>query len=282
MTSGEQRQELAAFLKAKRQGLRPGDVGLPAGVKHRRTPGLRREEVAQRAGIDASWYTKLEQGQQIRLSPKALHGIAAALTLTPAEREYLFSLARADLLPVTPSPRDTVSATLQAVLDAQGDNPAYITDARLNLLAWNQAAVDVFGAFGNFHRMPPEERNILWLIFTDNSRSLLVDWERHAKRLLAQFRDASRHFVNDPWFAPFIDKLKQASPEFTEWWTRYDVERVQETEKLVDHPAVGQLVLKQTVLQVVDDSPGLFMIVYTPGPDTDTADKLQKLAIDAR
>ena len=109
----------------------------------------------------------------------------------------------------------------------------------------------------------------------------LVDRERHAKLLLAQFRDASRHLVNDPWFGRFVERLRQRSPEFAQWWSRYDVERVQETEKVIEHPAVGQLTLRQTVLQVVDGSPALYLILYTPAPETDTAEKLQKLAIES-
>ncbi len=282
MPSDEQRRELGAFLRARREALQHEDVGLPAGVNRRRTPGLRREEAAELAGIGTSWYTRLEQGKDVQLSPRALRGVAEALRLTAAEREYVFALARGEALGVEPAPAKTVSATLQSVLDAQGPNPAYIVDGRLNVLAWNQAALDVFVVFGrSFDQMPPEERNIVWLIFTDGSRQLLVDWEEHAQRLLAQFRDASRYFVDDPWFPAFIEKLKQRSPEFEAWWSRRDVVRVQATEKVVNHPAVGHIALKQTVLQVVDDSPALYMIIYTPHPDTDAVDKLQKLAIES-
>jgi transcriptional regulator with XRE-family HTH domain len=281
MPPEEQRQELGAFLRARRAALRPEDVGLPQGVSHRRTPGLRREELAQLAGISVSWYTRLEQGKDVQLSAKAVARLAEALQLTAAQREYILTLAREDLLGVHPAPTETVSATLQNVLDAQGDNPAYLIDARLNLLAWNQAAMSVFGFAEDLAAAPAEERNLLWLIFTDDARTWLVDRERHAKLLLAQFRDASRHLVNDPWFGRFVERLEQRSPEFAEWWSRYDVERVQETEKVLEHPAVGQLVLRQTVLQVVDDSRGLYLILYTPAPETDTAEKLQKLGINA-
>jgi transcriptional regulator with XRE-family HTH domain len=281
MPSEEQRQELGAFLRARRGALQPGDVGLAQGVSHRRTPGLRREELAQLAGISVSWYTRLEQGRDVQLSAKALARLAEALQLTAAEREYLLTLAREDPLGLQAAPTETVSATLRDILDAQGDNPAYLIDARLNLLAWNQAAIGVFGFAEDLDAAPAEERNLLWLIFTDDARTRLVDWERHAKLLLAQFRDASRHLVNDPWLGWFIERLGQRSPEFAAWWSRYDVERVQETEKVVEHPAVGQLVLRQTVLQIVDNSYGLFFILYTPAPETDTAEKLQKLAINA-
>jgi hypothetical protein len=173
-----------------------------------------------------------------------------------------------------------VNATQRDVLDAQGDNPAYLIDARLNLLAWNQAASNVFGFAEDLAAAPAEERNLLWLIFTDDARTWLVDRERHAKLLLAQFRDASRHLTNDPWFGLFVERLQQCSPEFAQWWSEYDVERVQETEKVIDHPAVGRLTLRQTVLQVVDGSSGLYLILYTPALETDTAEKLQKLAIN--
>ena len=281
MPPEEQRQELGAFLRARRAALRPEDVGLPQGVNHRRTPGLRREELAQLAGISVSWYTRLEQGKDVQLSAKAVARLAEALRLTAAQREYLLALARGDLSGVQPAPPETVSVTLRDVLDAQGDNPAYLIDARLNLLEWNRAAMSVFGFAEDLAAAPEEERNLLWLIFMDDARTWLVDRERHAKLLLAQFRDASRHLVNDPSFGRFIERLQRGSPEFARWWSQYDVERAQETEKVIDHPAVGRLALRQTVLQVVSDSPGLYLILYTPAPGTDTAEKLQKLAINA-
>jgi transcriptional regulator with XRE-family HTH domain len=251
------------------------------GVNLRRTPGLRREEVAQLAGISVSWYTRLEQGKDVQLSARALAHVAGALQLTPAQAEYVVTLARGDPLGVQPARAHSVSATLQDVLDAQGDNPAYLIDAGLNLVAWNQAAIRVFGFAEDLADVPAEERNLLWLIFTDDARGWLVDWERHAKLLLAQFRDASRHVVNDPWFGRFVERLKQRSAEFADWWSRYDVERVQETEKVIEHPAVGRIALRQTVLQVVDDRQALFLILYTSAPETDAAEKLQKLAINA-
>lgn len=228
-----------------------------------------------------SWYTRLEQGKDVQLSTKAVTRLAEALQLTAAQREYLLALARGDPFGVQSAPTTTVSGTLREVLDAQGDNPAYLIDARLNLLAWNQPAVRVFGFGEELAAAPAEERNLLWLIFTENARTWLVDWERHAKLLLAQFRDASRHQVDDPWFGRFVERLTRRSPEFAQWWSRYDVERVQETEKGIEHPAVGLLSLRQTVPQVVDGSNPLYLILYTPAPETDTAEKLQKLAINA-
>jgi transcriptional regulator with XRE-family HTH domain len=280
MPALEQRHQLAAFLRARRAALRPQDVGLPQGVNRRHTPGLRREEVAQLAGISVSWYTRLEQGKDVQLSTKALAHVAGALQLTPTQREYLVTLARGDPLAGQPARAPSVGATLQDVLDAQGDNPAYLIDGALNLLAWNQAAITVFGFAEDPAAAPAEERNLLWLIFTGDARTWLVDRERHAKLLLAQFRDASRHLVNDPWFGRFVEQLTQRSQEFADWWSRYDVERVQETEKVIQHPAVGQLTLRQTVLQVVDDSRALYLILYTPASETDTAEKLQKLTIN--
>src|SRR6266545_4272860 len=247
MPSNEQRDRLGEFLRIRRGALQPEDAGLPKRANRRLTPGLRREEVAELAGISVSWYTRLEQGKDVQMSAKALHGIAAALKLSAAERDYLLALARGQTLGAespSPAPRAaTVSATLQAVLDAQGERPAYLVDPCLNLVAWNQAANDVFGAtaepFDDFADVPEPERNLLWMIFTEHS------------------------------------------PEFAEWWSHHDVERVQEIEKAIDHPKVGLVALRQTVLQLVDDSPGLFLVLYTPAPDTDTAEKLQKLAIDA-
>jgi catechol 2,3-dioxygenase-like lactoylglutathione lyase family enzyme/transcriptional regulator with XRE-family HTH domain len=230
MPSNEQHQELGCFLRTRRQALQPEDVALVAGARRRRTPGLRREEVAELAGIGVSWYTRLEQGKDVQLSPRALRGVAEALRLTPAQREYVFALARGETLGVEPAPVRTVTPTLQDILDAQGANPAYITDGRFDLLGWNQAALDIFGVFGRaLPDIPPEERNVVWLIFTDGSRQRLLDWEQHAQRVLAQFRDASRYFVDDPWFPAFVDRLQRRSPEFAAWWPRHDVGRVQAT-----------------------------------------------------
>ena len=281
MAPQERRQELGAFLRARRAALQPEDVGLPQGVNHRRTPGLRREELAQLAGMSVSWYTRLEQGKDVQFSTKAAARLAEALELTAAERDYLLALALGDPFGVQTAPATTVGAALRDVLHAQGDNPAYLIDACLNLLAWNQAAIGVFGFAEDLAAAPAEERNLLWLIFTDDARTWLVDRDRHAKLLLAQFRDASRHLVDDPWLGEFVERLRRRSPEFAQWWSEYDVERVQETEKVVEHPAVGQLTVRQTVLQVVNDGHPQFLILYTPAPDTDTAEKLRKLAIDA-
>jgi transcriptional regulator with XRE-family HTH domain len=229
--------------------------------------------------MSSSWYTRLEQGKDVRPSLQALTRLAEALQLTAVQREYVFTLARGDMLGLDSARAQRVSSTLQDVVHAQGDRPAYIIDARLNLLAWNHAAANVFGFSDDPVAVPPEERNLLWLIFTHSARDWLVDRERHAKLLLAQFRDASRHLVDDPWFARFVEQLGRRSPEFAAWWSRHEVERVQATEKVIDHPAVGRIALKQTVLQVVDDSRGLYLILYTPTPGTDTAEKLQKLAL---
>jgi transcriptional regulator with XRE-family HTH domain len=286
MPSKQQRDELGAFLRRRRGGLRPDDAGLPRRSNRRLTPGLRREEVAELAGISVSWYTRLEQGKDVQLSARALHGIATALKLSTPERDYLYALGRGDVFGAEPPsalPKTSeVSSTLQAVLDAQGDNPAYLIDACLNMLAWNQAANAVFGSptVGDLGALPRNERNLLWLVFSDECRRLFVHWERHARLLLAQFRDASRHFVGDPWVAALVAQLKERSPEFAEWWSHYDVDRVQELEKVIAHPSVGEFTLRQTVLQVVDDSPGLFIILYTPAPGTDAAEKLEKLAVE--
>ncbi|HEX8858269.1 MAG TPA: helix-turn-helix transcriptional regulator [Actinomycetes bacterium] len=285
MPNAKQRDRLGGFLRIRRGALQPEDVGLPKRPNRRLTPGLRREEVAELAGISVSWYTRLEQGKDVQLSARALHGIAAALKLNAPQRDYLLTLARNEAAAIEPAPPATaVSPTLRAVLDAQGERPAYIVDACLNLLAWNRAANDVFGVglpLGDFAALPAHERNLLWLIFTDQARRLFVQWERHARLLLAQFRDASRHFVGDPWIERLVERLERRSPEFALWWAQHDVQRIPEAEKVLDHPKVGQIALRQTVSQIIDDGPGLFLVLYTPAPGTDTAERLQKLAIDS-
>ena len=165
MDNQQRRTALAHFLKARRARLSPSDVGLPPGVR-RRTPGLRREEVAQLAEVGITWYTWLEQGRDINVSETILIRIADALQLTQDERLYLLMLTRSSF-PTPPSPTLTsISPLLQQLLDIQGINPAYLTGRRCDILAWNQSAAKVFGDFG---AIPVEERNLIWLLFTDST-----------------------------------------------------------------------------------------------------------------
>ncbi len=270
MDDTERRAALSHFLRTRRERLSPQQVGLPTGGR-RRTPGLRREEVAQIAGVGVAWYTWLEQGRSITVSAAVLDSIARALRLAPDERAYLFTLAR-DEAPRSSAPAAaTVSPALQSILDALDPYPAYVTDARWTVVAWNQAARRVFA---NFEAMSRRQRNILWFAFMQpGHRELLVDWEGEAQRTLALFRASTGRYVGEPWYKELIADLARVSPAFEAWWSRDDVRAVHAGRKELNHPEVGRLVFHPTTMQIAE-APDLQMVVYPPLAEADTARKL--------
>jgi transcriptional regulator with XRE-family HTH domain len=273
MTSPEaqRRSALAEFLRGRRAGLAPATVGLPAGVR-RRTPGLRREEVAQLANIGTAWYTALEQGRDVRPSLGVLESLADALRLTADERRHLFLLA-GHVLPVQPSAEaETASPAVRRLLDDLDPDPACVLGRCWDYLYWNRAAAAVFALTD---APPPYPRNFVWRLFVD-ARARRPGWEEVARTVLAQFRAASARYPGDPRFAALIGDLERASPEFRAWWPRHDVQGNLDCRKEILHPLMGHLVLDRTTLQL-PAAPDLTLMVYTPAPDTDTGSKLQRL-----
>lgn len=268
--------ELANFLRTRREQLNPAQLGL-INVKRRRTPGLRREELSQLAGVSVSWYTWLEQGRPISVSDQVLESIARILRLDWTERRYLFRLARKKPTTETVS---HISPELQSFLDSFGLCPAYIFDQSWNLIAGNQSACKVFtdDTFPqDYTTLSSREKNIIWSLFTLPSRKkLLPDWENEAKRCVALFRFSSDQYVGEPWYTEFIDDLKSASPHFREWWTQHDIQAPHGICKTLNHPVVGRLVLQATTL-LIPGSTQLQMMVYTPLPKEDTSNKLARL-----
>lgn len=272
--SGTQRRhELADFLNTRRAKLTPAEVGLPAGIR-RRTPGLRREEVAQLAGIGATWYARLEQEWDIRVSPTALTGIARALRLTPDEQRHLFILADQPLPPHPPPLDEQVSPELQRFLDGVNPNPAQIFGRRWDRLATNATARHVFV----YPKLPPYPRNFVWQLFTTPSvHELFEDWEAKAQQVLAQFRADSARYPGDPWFTELIEDLRRTSPKFRLWWSQHDVRGfLPDGPKAIFHPIVGRLMFQHTTLQV-PTHPDFKLMVYVPLPEADTAAKVQRL-----
>jgi transcriptional regulator with XRE-family HTH domain len=191
------RAELADFLRTRREALQPAQVGLP-GDGRRRTPGLRREEVGQLAGVGATWYTWLEQGRDVRASLDVLEALAEALRLTPAERSHLILLGRGEEAPVRSAPQEKLSPTLERLVQNLTDSPACIMGRRWDYLAWNRAFVV---SFGDPADLPPGRRNALWASFMDPARrKLLMDWEKGARNAVARFRADSARHVGDPDF----------------------------------------------------------------------------------
>lgn len=278
MSDEVRRQNLAAFLRTRRERLSPEAVGLIRGAR-RRTAGLRREEVAQLANVSVSWYTLLEQGRNIHPSRDVLHGIADALQLTPIERQHLFLLADPQPLIETYVSYDKmldeeVSPALHRILDALDPVPAYILGRRWRYLAWNRAAEQLLqlsnsAAYGY---------NAIWRVFADPAARHVYHqhWEQVAQMVLAIFRAQSAPYSHEEWFKTWIADLQRVSPEFRTWWSRHDVRRIADMRKEVYHPLVGCLLFEHTTLQV-PTMPDLKLMVYTPLPETDTLTKLQKL-----
>jgi transcriptional regulator with XRE-family HTH domain len=252
--------ELTDFLRTRRAQVTPAQVGLEANGR-RRTPGLRREEVAQLAGVGLSWYTWLEQGRDIHPSAHVLDAIARVLALDAAERAHLFHLARVELpLPEGDYPRQA-SPELRAIVAGLVPHPAFVTGPRADLLAWNRPAVAVFTDFG---AMPPEGRNLLRWLFADPARDhTAATWEDTAKHTLARFRAQHARRPDDPSFAALIEELSAVSPEFRAWWPRHEVVAEQAGTKTIDGHALGTLRLHHLQSTPTSD-PELRLTMYVP------------------
>jgi transcriptional regulator with XRE-family HTH domain len=276
-TKSDRLLELAQFMRSRRERLTPEHVGLPEGGR-RRTPGLRREEVATLAGVSVDWYTRLEQGRDIQVSAQVLDSIARALRLSAADRRHLFQLALRQQPPDSPSPRPTVPRALQSFLDLQEVAPAFVVDPTITVIAWNKAASAVYG---DYAAMSELERNSVWRTFTSPyMRELLQDgWEEHARRQLARFRAGYGRFVGDPWWTERIGELTRVSPEFRQWWPQQDVLYSPEGRKLIHHPVVGKLAFENVSFQA-SESPDLQIKVSTPLPDFETASKIRRLVAE--
>lgn len=256
------RRELAGFLRTRRERIRPDQVGLPPGGR-RRTPGLRREEVAQLAGVGVTWYTWLEQGRDIRASPQVLDAVARTLLLDVHERAHLFTLAGS---PVGSPPQSCgLPDNIGMVLDQLNPLPAAIHNARYDVLAYN-ATYGVLVA--DLSAIPNEERNLLWLAFTHPDwRTGLVDWDDSVRRMVAQFRAAMAEHVAEPTWKALVHRLRAASPEFVELWERHDVQGGPSPWlKLFRQPQVGLLQLHSATLYLTPGV-GTRMITYTPVDD---------------
>jgi transcriptional regulator with XRE-family HTH domain len=274
MTKDEiRRQELSDFLRNRRGRIAPTDVGLPA-TNRRRTPGLRREEVAQLAGMSATWYTWLEQKRPIGVSSGVLDNLARVLLLNPAERVQLFQLAlRQPVLDSTPRP-ETVSPLIRRLVDQLSPIPALVLGRRWDILAWNLAAR---AFFLDFERVPANERNMLWLLFTSSAlRSLVADWRERAQDTLARFRaDYGRH-AGDAHFVQLVERLTSVSPEFAEWWPRYDIQPMSEGRREYEHPLGGRMIVEHATL-LVGDNPELGLLVMNAATAANSIVKMEKL-----
>ncbi|AIA70653.1 helix-turn-helix transcriptional regulator [Pectobacterium atrosepticum] len=213
------RHDLAAFLRAHRERVSPADVGLPSGGR-RRTPGLRREEVAALAGVGLTWYTWLEQGRDIGVSAAFLDSLARVLKLDAAERRHLYLLAH-ERPPVEPGKTWCVVPPLvRRLMHDLAPHSAYILNLRWDVLAFNEPANQFFG----FDAHPSERRNLLWLLFTDPLlHERFVGWEKQAPQMLSSFRRDFARATQEADIHELVDELEQVSPDFKMWWRQHDV-----------------------------------------------------------
>ncbi len=252
-------RELADLLRSRRERLQPADVGLSAGAR-RRTRGLRREEVAQLAAISTTYYTFLEQGRDVHPSRQVLDALARALRLAPAERAHLHELAHGHQTPEPPQPDEILAPAVAALVDRLDPHPTYVTGRRFDVLAANRAARALWT---DWPALPPQERNMLWWIFTvPAARTILIDWEAEASALLARFRAAADRHPSEPEFAALIQRLQAASAEAKAWWPRHDVVALSSGTKRLHHPVLGDLELEHVVLQLADD-PEQKLVTFT-------------------
>lgn len=265
--------ELGNFLRIRRNKILPSQVGLSIGIR-RRTPGLRREEVAQLASVGLTWYTWLEQGRQINVSDQVLESLAKVLMLDQEERKYLFALAMKPLPFENYFETIQINDKLQHILNSLTTSPAYIMDQKWNIIGWNKSANLIFG---DFNQINPPERNVVKMMFCRNEyMELFDDWESHAKAIVARFRVMCSKFIDDPGFAEFANNLKVKSPDFNLWWSTYDVQGMGDVIKELTHPIVGKLVFEFSSFDV-SDNPNLKMLIHTPVLETGTIDKMKRL-----
>ena len=269
-TSESRRRELAAFLRSRRERLRPEEVGLPPS-RRRRTPGLRREEVAQLAGVGVTWYTWLEQARQINASPQVLDAIARTLQFDSYEHAHLFTLAG---LPSTTIEHECGALTpaAQTIVDQMEPYPAIILNARWDLLAFNRVQATFLPDLEN---VLIEDRNCLWQAFTNPRwQSMMVDWEESVSRMVAEYRAAMAEHIDDPAWQSLVDRLREAAPEFSAFWDRHDVGNENYTKRLI-HPTAGLMRLDYTNLWL-DHRPRARIVVFTPA-DEETRQRLDEI-----
>jgi transcriptional regulator with XRE-family HTH domain len=233
--SDARRAELADFLRTRRAAITPADVGLPASTGRRRTPGLRREEVAQRSGVGLSWYTWLEQGREITPSDQVLRALSRALELTPSEQDHLFRLAGA----AAPEPLDgPVDEDTVALVHGLLPHIAFVLSPRFDVVAHNRAAEIIMG---DLVTAPPGRRNLLLWLFSDGWDTTGTDWAQTARSNVKDFRYEYARHPGDPAYLALVDELTAAGGSFAAWWAEHDVQAMEPVRKRIRHPTLGPL-----------------------------------------
>ncbi|MEI9988713.1 MAG: helix-turn-helix transcriptional regulator [Rhizomicrobium sp.] len=272
MTGPTQRTQLAEFLRSCRARLSPSAVGLPAAGR-RRTPGLRREDVAALAGLSATWYTWLEQGRDVRASDRVLESLSRSLRLSPEERDYLFLLAQHRPAPIRLASEQLVPDTVKRTLDAL-NVPAEVITPRWDVLYWNAMYARCIRDYG---LLPPERRNLMRILITSPEyQEDPEEYETLARRITAKLKVDYSQSDGDPAFDALIEEMSEASPVFRELWRSSEVRGRSEGVHLLKHPQLGGITFEHTSY-VVEGAPSLRVVIFAPH-DAESARKIAELA----
>ena len=270
--------ELGKFLRARREGVRPADVGLAPGVGTRRTPGLRREELATLAGVSIDYYTRLERGRETRPSPAVLDSLAAVLRLDEESARYLHTLVSSSArqpargsAPASRGPASRIRPTLGLLLDSVRPNPAYVIGRTNDMLAANAGGLALLPGIADW---PASQRNTIRYTFLHpGARDLWPDWEQKARACVAQLRAVAGGDPDAPDLAALLGELLVKSQDFGRMWERYEVRRIGDGRKLWRHPAVGELTLSYEVLDI-NRTDGQRMVICMAQPGTPDHDAM--------
>jgi transcriptional regulator with XRE-family HTH domain len=272
--------ELGRFLRARRERIRPDQVGLPGGTRTRRTPGLRREELATLAGVSIDYYTRLERGKETRPSPSVVDALAGALRLDEEEHGYLRALA-AQAARHAPEPRPmpsrTVRPTIKLLLEAVRPSPAYVLTRTNDLLAANPSGMHLLPGMAEW---PARQRNTIRYTFLHPAaRALWPDWEQKARGCVAQLRAVAGSDPDAPDLAALVGELIVKSPDFGRLWERYEVRKIGDGEKNFRHPAVGPMTLAHEVLEL-NRTDGQRLVIYIAIPGSPDHDAMTLLDLE--
>ncbi|MFD5630966.1 helix-turn-helix transcriptional regulator [Streptomyces sp. NPDC127072] len=271
----DRRAELSEFLRTRRARLKPEDVGMPDFGRHRRVPGLRREELAQLAGVSVAYYTRLEQGNGQNVSAEVLGAISRALRLSDAEHAHLTHLAKPKQHKKKQAARpQQVRGALRQLIDTLDGVPAYITGRRTDVLVWNQMAAAVFG---DWSEVSPQDRNWARMVFLKPEyQELFVEWEQKAIDIVCMLRMEAGCYPDDPRLSALVGELSVKSEEFRRLWATHDVKEKTYGVKRLRHPLVGDLALQFESFQLTGDSDQM-LITYHAEPGSPSAEALRLL-----
>lgn len=260
---------LGDFLRSRRESLDPVRLGLPR-LRHRRTPGLRREEVAQLADVGVTWYTWLEQGREVKASAKTLAAIAAALQCNEAETEHLFRLAGQTHPTIRAAKACAkISAHTRIMLDSLNPLPAVVQNQRFDIMGHNQAWARLMNV--DVETLPEAQRNCMWLAFNHAGwRSAVADWHEVMPQMVAMFRAQMGEHLGDPYWEDFLAQLLASSDEFRDTWQRYELRSIENRVKYFSHPQTGKLALRQNNWWSAPRN-GDRLLVYIPDDEASAA-----------